>query len=114
MRKMMHIVSSKFKGQNNDKEHETIYSSSVADNRRVYGVVESRDICRNYANDETCSYGNNCRYLHEEGFDVPKKPGVCFSFENHGKCSRLGCKFSHGDEKQKVPIIKTKKQKKED
>ena len=104
----MHIVSSKFKGQNNDKEQETINSSSVADNRRVYGVVESRGICRNYANDGTCSYGNNCRYLHEEGSDAPKKPGVYFSFENHGKCARVGCKFSHGDAKQKAPIIKKK------
>ena len=59
------------------------------------------EICRAFRNTGNCRYGENCKFLHEEGPPIapPNKPvGMCFAFEADGEC-QFGdrCRFRHGE-----------------
>jgi hypothetical protein len=63
---------------------------------------ESEEVCRNFRNNNTCRYGDKCRFNHSEGepIQVPSKPpGQCFKFqEENGNCSKGDrCRFMHGE-----------------
>ena len=101
----LQIVAGKFKESGeNDKESKAAASAAAAvtavANRQVLSVTEATATaqfpCKFFAKDGNCPFGARCKFLHntkrrDEGV------GVCFQFRNTGKCTRDGCKFSHGD-----------------
>eukprot|EP01047_Picozoa_sp_COSAG01_P091766 COSAG01_NODE_23295_length_820_cov_1.995839_1_plen_71_part_01 len=59
------------------------------------------EICRAFRNTGKCRYGDDCKFLHEEGPPIPppnNPVGMCFAFEEGGEC-QFGdrCKFRHGE-----------------
>ena len=62
--------------------------------------AEAVEICRAFRNKGKCRYGDECKYEHSEGEEIPNPPrGPCFNWQENGECT-FGdrCRFKHGDE----------------
>ena len=62
--------------------------------------AEAVEICRAFRNKGKCRYGDECKYEHSEGEEIPNPPrGPCFNWQENGECT-FGdrCRFKHGDD----------------
>ena len=62
--------------------------------------AEAVEICRAFRNKGKCRYGDECKYEHSEGEEIPNPPrGPCFNWQENGECN-FGdrCRFKHGDD----------------